>query len=833
MYKNINITAYDNSNAIDSYVFNLTINNLNDAPIINTTNPPTSINQNDTFYYDFNASDIDIPYGDILRFTITGGTYEGNSPINTSIVDITYWATFNTATGELSGVANNSLVGMYQNINITVYDTSNASNSFMFNLTINNLNDAPVINNKLSTLTLNSIDTLDHDFNVTDIDIPYGDSISSVYSFIKTTPIFVVNVLSNKKAFSMVDDTNAVSTYGDTSYGANSNSTITSDVNASTLVATNRAFAVIKNNGSVFVWGDPGYGGDNNDVANLNNIVKLYANTKAFLALMSNGSVFVWGDPQSARQSAISYIHDAKQVYSLNSPESEAGAFAIVYGANSDLIMATGNGRVAINRENVGETANIHATQGAFAVLKKNEYIYSWGDSNFGGIGNYIAQNTTQIVANDRAFAALLKTGSFIMWGDETYGGSGANWASFNGATNIQKLYSNHGAFVAVNNLGEAFVWGSTEYGAYTQSVAGNIHLESVTNWGSNVIVSDIIAGNSSFGAITSNGSFFIIRSTNPNYAIRSTNGVRMANVTEAYAQGEIYNIFVDTPQGKAWWRNTAGSTSFTDTGYVVDDNAKVFTNDYATVVVKSDGTILALGDNRYGASIRNTKVATTTNTYGANSAKDTAFAFNQSTYHLTKLSNDQDWGNYTFVLNVTDTQGLSDVFRLKINVTQPLPFILSSIGYANNSVFPVNFTCDGGWQSPPYSWANPPSDTASYALIMDDINCTTRACVHWGLYNIPLTKTSLILDEKNTIGNTQGINQGQAYTGVNEYAPPCPPIGASPHIYTTTIYALDASMPTITNNPTFNRAEFVLQYGAHILSSSSLVSRYAYGLTP
>ena len=77
-YQNINITVYDTSNASNSFMFNLTINNLNDAPFINTTNPPTSINQNETFYYDFNATDIDIPYGDNVRLSNNWWNIRGN-----------------------------------------------------------------------------------------------------------------------------------------------------------------------------------------------------------------------------------------------------------------------------------------------------------------------------------------------------------------------------------------------------------------------------------------------------------------------------------------------------------------------------------------------------------------------------------------------------------------------------------------------------------------------------------------------------------------------------------------------------------------------------------
>ena len=113
--------------------FTLTVNNINDAPIISGT-PNNSVNEDSLYNFTPSASDVDV--GDILAFSIT------NKP---------KWVSFNSATGRLSGVPNNSHVGTTLNIVVSVSDGVITNSLSPFNLTVNNVNDAPVISGSPAT----------------------------------------------------------------------------------------------------------------------------------------------------------------------------------------------------------------------------------------------------------------------------------------------------------------------------------------------------------------------------------------------------------------------------------------------------------------------------------------------------------------------------------------------------------------------------------------------------------------------------------------------------------------------------------------------------------
>ena len=159
-----------------------------------------------------------------------------------------------------------------------------------------------------------------------------------------------------------------------------------------------------------------------------------------------------------------------------------------------------------------------------------------------------------------------------------------------------------------------------------------------------------------------------------------------------------------------------------------------------------------------------------------------------------------------------TIEQHKSDIEKYKTKHKQSsTTFSVTSDNYKDGGVFAGG--ANGG--SPQYSWSNAPAGTSSYALIMDDISCSVRACVHWNVYNIPKAITSL----------EEGVsNIPNAEVGL--YSPPQPPQGEI-HTYTTTIYALSASMPTITTIPSLTRDGFENTYRAYILGKATLSGSY------
>ena len=98
----------------------------NTAPTISGT-PPTSATAGTSYDFTPTATDAD---GDTLNFTIT------NRPV---------WATFNTATGELTGTPDSNQVGRYANIAISVSDGTTSVSLPVFTIRVAATNRTPTI----------------------------------------------------------------------------------------------------------------------------------------------------------------------------------------------------------------------------------------------------------------------------------------------------------------------------------------------------------------------------------------------------------------------------------------------------------------------------------------------------------------------------------------------------------------------------------------------------------------------------------------------------------------------------------------------------------------
>jgi hypothetical protein len=150
----------------------------------------------------------------------------------------------------------------------------------------------------------------------------------------------------------------------------------------------------------------------------------------------------------------------------------------------------------------------------------------------------------------------------------------------------------------------------------------------------------------------------------------------------------------------------------------------------------------------------------------------------------------------------------------------------VTSPAFENQGAVPKKFTCDGEDISPALAWSNIPEGTKSFALIVDDPDAPDPAnprmtWVHWVVYNIPATVSSLpegVGDKDLPKGTLQGLNDWKK-TG---YGGPCPPIGK--HRYFHKLYALDIVLPDL-KQPTKAKLEKAME--GHVLSKAELVGLY------
>jgi Raf kinase inhibitor-like YbhB/YbcL family protein len=155
-----------------------------------------------------------------------------------------------------------------------------------------------------------------------------------------------------------------------------------------------------------------------------------------------------------------------------------------------------------------------------------------------------------------------------------------------------------------------------------------------------------------------------------------------------------------------------------------------------------------------------------------------------------------------------------------------PVAIAFSSSAFGDGDAIPDTYTCTGQDISPPLAWAELPEGTRSLALIVDDPDAPDPAApkmtwVHWVLYNIPPSATSLpegVSSRDLPVGTGQGANDFKR----TRYGGPCPPVGR--HRYFFKLYALDAVFTDL-GIPTKAQLQQAMQ--GHVLGQAQFVGTY------
>lgn len=138
----------------------------------------------------------------------------------------------------------------------------------------------------------------------------------------------------------------------------------------------------------------------------------------------------------------------------------------------------------------------------------------------------------------------------------------------------------------------------------------------------------------------------------------------------------------------------------------------------------------------------------------------------------------------------------------------------VTSNAFANNTLIPSKYTCDGENINPPLNIDHLPKEAKSLALTLVDPDAPNKTWVHWIVWNIPPENQ---IKEKNRMG-TEGMND---FMQCN-YGGPCPPGGT--HHYHFKVYALD-QMLELDPGASIHKLEKAMSQ--HIIAGGELVGLY------
>jgi Raf kinase inhibitor-like YbhB/YbcL family protein len=150
----------------------------------------------------------------------------------------------------------------------------------------------------------------------------------------------------------------------------------------------------------------------------------------------------------------------------------------------------------------------------------------------------------------------------------------------------------------------------------------------------------------------------------------------------------------------------------------------------------------------------------------------------------------------------------------------------LESSAFTQGGEIPSRHTCEGENISPPLEWSGVLESARSLVLIVDDPDAPDPKApkmtwVHWILFNIPTTITSL------AEGASSSNLPPESEEGLNDwnntgYGGACPPIGR--HRYFHKLYALDKTV-SVMAKPT--RAIIEAAMKGHIIAETALMGTY------
>ena len=342
--------------------------------------------------------------------------------------------------------------------------------------------------------------------------------------------------------------------FGKILQGNNSlNTVLTTDISNVVYISTNNnTCAALKSDGTVVTWGGYNYGGNSSEVSSeLYDIEKIVSSTYSFTALRKDKTAISWGD--------------ANITYNIRTSTSEN----IIRSTSVDLT----------------NCVDVVSTRDAYAALKTNGSVVTWGNKVTGGdsssVASYISSNVKKLYSCSTTFFALKHDNSLIAWGNyhsNTFSNSGSP---------IVEVFPLYISCVVLREDNTITV-GTSDTVSYTIPTGVTItRFHAIGNLTNNYAIilsnSDLVMCINSFITVVNNVTDFI--SNDPGAYAYITNGTLVCGGDYRYG-GDIAHPSHGLPEPY--------------TNRSLSGIAKLYSSSQNLFALKSDGTILAWGINTW-----------------------------------------------------------------------------------------------------------------------------------------------------------------------------------------------------------------------------------------
>ena len=247
----------------------------------------------------------------------------------------------------------------------------------------------------------------------------------------------------------------------------------------------------------------------------------------------------------------------------------------------------------SISPASPGRTSGEWRNIGAFAALKADGSVISWGYGGTGGdnsaVTSQLSSGVRQIFSAGTAFAALKTDGSVVSWGNGDGGGNSSAVAS-QLSSGVNQIFSSYGAFAALKTDGSVVSWGNAGGGGDSSAVTSQLSAG----------VRQIVSTANAFAALKSDGSVVSwgsdVGTIGSAVASQLSSGVRqIVSTTNAFAALKAGGSVV------TWGKAYGGGDSTAVTSLLSSGVSQIFASANAFAALKGDGSVVTWGDGGSG----------------------------------------------------------------------------------------------------------------------------------------------------------------------------------------------------------------------------------------
>lgn len=249
----------------------------------------------------------------------------------------------------------------------------------------------------------------------------------------------------------------------------------------------------------------------------------------------------------------------------------------------------------SLNRHALAEPATaepsvvaVYHNSGAFAALKADGSVVTWGDSSYGGdstaLAKLLSSGVVQIFSTYTAFAALKADGSVVSWGDPNAGGDSRQVAELL-ASGVSQVISTAYAFAALKAEGSVVTWGSA--GELSSGLAAG--------------VIQLFASSDAFAALKADGSVVTWGASNSGGDSRAVATQLSSGVLQIVASSDAFAALKADGSVVTWGYSLSGGNSRHVAEQLSHDVVQIVSSYDAFAALKVDGSVVTWGNSRYG----------------------------------------------------------------------------------------------------------------------------------------------------------------------------------------------------------------------------------------